>query len=136
MDMSHSFYYKYKRRIYRGGRRNKVILTCILRLHVLPPPSPLTATSISTHFYQCSKNICRSNNLNLNTYVHYAGYTSQAGPSKAILSQHSTTPGPSHFAALNCIFHYLCGVSDMKLIYCGKPDPLELSGYVNADWEK
>jgi hypothetical protein len=39
----------------------------------------------------------------------------------AILSQHSTTPGPSHFAALNCVFHYLCGVSDTKLIYHGKP---------------
>jgi hypothetical protein len=52
----------------------------------------------------------------------------------AILSQHSTMPGPTHFAALNCVFRYLCGALDMKLIYCGKPDHLELSGYVNADW--
>jgi hypothetical protein len=37
-----------------------------------------------------------------------------------ILSQHSTMPGPTHFAALNHVFCYLRGVSDMKLIYCSK----------------
>jgi hypothetical protein len=52
----------------------------------------------------------------------------------AILSQHSTAPGPTHFAVLNHIFHYLHGASDMKLIYCSKPDHLELSRYVDADW--
>jgi hypothetical protein len=52
----------------------------------------------------------------------------------AILSQHSTTPGPTHFAALNRVFRYLRGASDMKLIYCGKPDHLELSRYIDADW--
>jgi hypothetical protein len=52
----------------------------------------------------------------------------------AILSQHSTTPSLSHFAALNCIFRYLSGVSNIKLIYRGKPDYLELSGYVDTDW--
>jgi hypothetical protein len=52
----------------------------------------------------------------------------------AILSQHSTAPGLSHFAALNCVFHHLHGVSNMKLIYCGKPDHLELSGYIDANW--
>jgi hypothetical protein len=52
----------------------------------------------------------------------------------AILSQHSTSPGPTHFAALNRVFRYLCGASDMKLIYRSKPDHLELSRYVDADW--
>jgi hypothetical protein len=51
-----------------------------------------------------------------------------------ILSQHSTTPGPPHFATLNHVFHYLCGVSNMNITYRGKLDYLELSGYVDADW--
>jgi hypothetical protein len=42
MDMSHSFYYKYKHRIYCGGRRNKEIPTRILLLCLPPPPSLLT----------------------------------------------------------------------------------------------
>jgi hypothetical protein len=52
----------------------------------------------------------------------------------AILSQHSTTPGPTHFTTLNRVFHYLCGVLNMKLTYRGTPDHLTLSGYFDADW--
>jgi hypothetical protein len=51
-----------------------------------------------------------------------------------ILSQHSTMPGPPHFTALNCVFRYLCGVSNMNITYRSKLDYLELSGYVDADW--
>jgi hypothetical protein len=53
----------------------------------------------------------------------------------AILSQHSTTPGPTHFATLNQVFHYLHGIANMKLTYRGTPDHLTSSGYIDADWE-
>ena len=36
-----------------------------------------------------------------------------------VLSQHSTTPGKTHLAALNRVFHYLRKVSDMKLTFGG-----------------
>jgi hypothetical protein len=51
-----------------------------------------------------------------------------------ILSQHSTTPGKAHLAALNCVFHYLRKVSNMKLTFGGSCTPLTLTGYVDADW--
>jgi hypothetical protein len=43
IDKSHSFYYKYKHRIYCGGGRNKGILIRILRLRTLPSLPLLTA---------------------------------------------------------------------------------------------
>jgi hypothetical protein len=51
-----------------------------------------------------------------------------------IQSQHSTTPGKAHLAALNRVFHYLQKVSNMKLTFGGSCTPLTLTGYVNADW--
>jgi hypothetical protein len=52
----------------------------------------------------------------------------------AILSQHSTTPGPTHPAMLNHASHHPRGVLNMKLIYCGTPNDLTLSGYIDVDW--
>jgi hypothetical protein len=85
MDMSRSFYYKYKHRIYCGGRRTKVILSLSphtsvsistyhrLCLRLPPPLPPLTAASASAYRRLClrtfpsmfRKHLLIENNLNI-----------------------------------------------------------------------
>jgi Reverse transcriptase (RNA-dependent DNA polymerase) len=51
-----------------------------------------------------------------------------------VLSQFSAKPGVAHWTALKHVFRYLCGNSDVSIIYDGKKNNASLTGYVDADW--
>jgi len=55
--------------------------------------------------------------------------------SVAALGRHTANPGIEHQHALDCLFRYLRGSSDYKLVYHrGTPGGNTILGYVDADW--
>jgi len=53
----------------------------------------------------------------------------------AALSRHAANPGTEHQHTLDCLFRYLCGTSDYKLVYChGVSGGNSILRYVDADW--
>jgi hypothetical protein len=50
------------------------------------------------------------------------------------LSQFSSNPGPAHWTAVKCVFHYLKHSQHLALVYTGYEDDPAPIGYSDADW--
>jgi len=50
------------------------------------------------------------------------------------LSQHSITPGEEHLMAMKCIYWYLNGTPDLRLIFYRNRLNEDLMGFADSDW--
>jgi len=51
-----------------------------------------------------------------------------------VVAHHVTVPDHIYMKAVKCIYHYLCGTSDYKLIYHATKGPNEPVIYLDFDW--
>src|SRR5260370_32184363 len=52
------------------------------------------------------------------------------------LSQHSIAPGEEHLNVIKCIYCYLIGTQDLRLIFHGKQLNENLVGFSDSDWAR
>jgi len=51
-----------------------------------------------------------------------------------IVARHVSASGHVYIKAVKCIYHYLCGISDYKLVYQATKGPDKPIVYSNSDW--